>query len=154
MPSYQTETLDGEAWTPTTPLRNYTLKGKPEVSTAYRTGDLSRIGIEELQKQPHREDTWITVITGTESNSILYENLLMAPDPKTHGVDYTVELEQRTIGPSSGGVYKKSTKTQRQKQEKEEKAAIVEAGGNLDAYESSSSPPPPTLIKEYRKMPR
>ena len=84
VPSYQTETLDGEAWTPTTPLRNYTLKGKPEVSVAYRTGDLSRIGIEELQKQPHREDTWITVITGTESNSILHEKVQMAPDPKTH----------------------------------------------------------------------
>ena len=82
VPSYQTETLDGKAWTPTTPLRSYTLEGKPEVSTAYRTGVLSSIGIEELQKQPHREDTWITVITGTESNSILYEKVQMAPDPR------------------------------------------------------------------------
>ena len=65
----------------------------------------------------------------------------MASEPTTHRVEYTVELGRRAIGPSPGGVYKKSTKDQKQKQEKEEHADI------------SSGYPAPTLIKEYRKLP-
>ena len=40
VPNYQSDTLNGEAWTPTSPLRHYSLKGQPEVSTKYRTGYL------------------------------------------------------------------------------------------------------------------
>jgi hypothetical protein len=40
------------AWTPTTPTRNYTLGGKPEVSTAYRNSEVTQQGIEELRESP------------------------------------------------------------------------------------------------------
>ena len=87
VPNYRSDTLNGEAWTPTSPLRQYSLKGQPEVSTKYRTGDINSSEFAELQSQPIREHTWITVITGTQSNSSLYEKVRMAPRPRHYAIE-------------------------------------------------------------------
>jgi hypothetical protein len=111
VPCYQNESLKGKlAWTAGTPERIYTLDGKPDLASAYRNCEVTQQGISALKKDAQREDTWITIITGTESNSILYEKALMTPEPTTHRVEYTVDLGQRIIGPSPGGVYKHMSK--------------------------------------------
>ena len=119
VPCYQNESLDGKmACTPGTPARSYTIDGKPEVSTAYRNSEVTQQGIEELKREPHRDDTWITIITGTESNSILYEKALMAPEPTTHRVEYTVELGHRAIGPTQAGYIKSRQKSKNKNKQK------------------------------------
>ena len=90
VPCYQNESLDGKlAWTPETPEKIYTIDGRPDLAEAFRKFDATQEGIKALKRDGQREYTWITIITGTECNSILYEKLQMAPAPTTHK---TVEL--------------------------------------------------------------
>jgi hypothetical protein len=110
-PCYQNESLEGKlAWTPGAPEETYTIDGRPDLAEAFRKFDAKQEGIKTFKRDSQQEDTWITIITGTECNSILYEKLLMAPAPTTHTVELGEPLEQRIIGPSQGGVYQNQAK--------------------------------------------
>ena len=81
MPNYQSHTVEGEAKTPISPLRHYSLKGQPEVSERYRTKEVTLSEVAELHSKEDRENTWITVITGTHVIFSFHEKAKMAPPP-------------------------------------------------------------------------
>ena len=81
VPNYQSHTIEGEAMTPISPLRHYSLKGQPEVSNRYRTKEVSWSDVAKLHSKEDRENTWITVITGTRSIFSFHEKVQMAPMP-------------------------------------------------------------------------
>ena len=81
VPNYQSHTIEGEAKTPISPLRHYSLKGQPEVSNRYRTKEVSWSDVAKLHSKEDRENTWITVITGTHVIFSFHEKVQMAPPP-------------------------------------------------------------------------
>jgi hypothetical protein len=81
VPNYQSHTINGEAMTPISPLRHYSLTGQPEVSNRYRTKEVSWSDVADLHSKEARENTWITVITGTQSIFSFHEKVQMAPMP-------------------------------------------------------------------------
>ncbi len=83
VPNYQSHTIEGDAITPFSAPRHYSLKGQPAVSERYQTDEwwYHRTQVKSPEVVEEREDTWITVITGTHVIFSFHEKVQMAPPP-------------------------------------------------------------------------